>query len=45
MIASDRQALLNGIIGEIALASGVRSTETFDTVATLKHAYAWTWIV
>lgn len=45
MIASDRQALLNGIIGEIAVASGVRSTETFDTVATLKHAYAWTWIV
>jgi DNA-binding Lrp family transcriptional regulator len=45
MIAPDRQALLTGIIGEIALAPGVRSTETFDTVATLKHAYAWTWIV
>jgi DNA-binding Lrp family transcriptional regulator len=45
MIAADRQALLTGIIGEISLAPGVRSTETFDTVATLKHAYAWTWIV
>jgi DNA-binding Lrp family transcriptional regulator len=45
LIAADRASLITSILDEIALAPGVRSTETFDSVHTLKHTYAWTWIV
>ena len=45
LVAADRASLITSILDEIALASGVRSTETFDSVHTLKHTYAWTWIV
>ncbi|BBY62662.1 Lrp/AsnC family transcriptional regulator [Mycolicibacterium helvum] len=43
--SSDRSTLLNSIFDEIALIPGVRRAETMDGVASLKHAYAWTWIV
>jgi DNA-binding Lrp family transcriptional regulator len=43
--ASDRAALINGILDDIALIPGVKRTETLDGIASLKHTYAWTWIV
>ncbi|MDR3655966.1 MAG: Lrp/AsnC family transcriptional regulator [Mycobacterium sp.] len=45
LVARDRPTLINSVLNEIALAPGVQRTETFDTVGTLKHTYAWTWIV
>lgn len=45
LIAPDRGALISGILDDIAVAPGVRSIEVFDGVDTLKHTYAWTWIV
>ncbi len=45
LIAPDRSALIAGILDEIAVTTGVRSIEVFDGVDTLKHTYAWTWIV
>jgi len=45
LIATDRASLISSILHEISLAPGVSSTETFDSVHTLKHTYAWTWIV
>jgi DNA-binding Lrp family transcriptional regulator len=45
LIAPDRSALISGILDEIAVTPGVRSIEVFDGVDTLKHTYAWTWIV
>ncbi|MGE2713052.1 Lrp/AsnC family transcriptional regulator [Mycolicibacterium litorale] len=43
--SSDRATLMNSIMNEIAQIPGVRRTETLDAVASLKHTYAWTWIV
>ncbi|MCX2930697.1 Lrp/AsnC family transcriptional regulator [Mycobacterium sp. CVI_P3] len=43
--SSDRATLLNSIYDEIALLPGVRRAEIMDGVGSLKHAYAWTWIV
>ncbi|MDN2499240.1 Lrp/AsnC family transcriptional regulator [Nocardia nova] len=43
LIAPDRDALVAAILNEISQIPGVRNTETFDTCATLKHTYSWTW--
>jgi DNA-binding Lrp family transcriptional regulator len=43
--SSDRASLINSILDDIALIPGVKRTETLDGVASLKHTYAWTWIV
>lgn len=45
LLASDRASLITSILDDITMTPGVRSTETFDGVDTLKHTYAWTWIV
>jgi DNA-binding Lrp family transcriptional regulator len=45
LVSEDRQSLIAGILNEISLMPGVHSTETFDSVGTTKHTYAWTWIV
>ena len=45
LIAPDRRSLAAVMMDEIALLPGVQRTETFDTVSTVKHTYAWTWIV
>lgn len=45
LVAPDREALVTAILHEISQLPGVRNTETFDTCATLKHTYAWTWVV
>jgi DNA-binding Lrp family transcriptional regulator len=45
LIAPDRSALISGILDEIAVTPGVSGIEVFDGVDTLKHTYAWTWIV
>jgi DNA-binding Lrp family transcriptional regulator len=45
LLSPDRPTLINSILDEIAQSPGVRRTETLDSVATLKHTYAWTWIV
>lgn len=43
--STDRPTLIDSIMNEIALLPGVRRVETLDGVASLKHSYAWTWIV
>lgn len=45
LLAGDRAALITSILDDIAMTPGVRHTEAFDGVDTLKHTYAWTWIV
>lgn len=45
LVSRDRPTLINAVLNEIAMLPGVQRTETFDTVGTLKHTYAWTWIV
>jgi hypothetical protein len=45
LLASDRASLITSILDDIAMTPGVRHTEAFDGVDTLKHTYAWTWIV
>lgn len=45
LVAPDRPTLINAVLNEIAMMPAVQRTETFDTVGTLKHTYAWTWIV
>lgn len=45
LVAHDRPTLINAVLNEIAMMPSVQRTETFDTVGTLKHTYAWTWIV
>ncbi|SPX87991.1 Lrp/AsnC family transcriptional regulator [Mycobacteroides abscessus] len=43
--SADRTTLVDSIMHEIALLPGVHRVETLDGVASLKHSYAWTWIV
>jgi DNA-binding Lrp family transcriptional regulator len=43
--STDRPALIHSIMNEIGQLPGVRRVETLDGVASLKHSYAWTWIV
>lgn len=45
LIARDRAQLVQSLVGEIAVIPGIRRTETFETCATMKHAYAWSWLV
>ncbi|BBW99207.1 hypothetical protein MMOR_01440 [Mycolicibacterium moriokaense] len=43
--AADRSTLIDSIHDKISLIPGVHRMEILDGVATLKHTYAWTWIV
>ena len=43
--STDRPQLISSIMNEIATIPGVRRVETADGVTSLKHTYAWTWIV
>lgn len=43
--SSDRAALISSIFEDVAHISGVVRVETLDGIASLKHSYAWTWIV
>lgn len=43
--STDRPSLIHNIMNEIAQLPGARRVETLDGVASLKHSYAWTWIV
>jgi DNA-binding Lrp family transcriptional regulator len=43
--AEDREALIGVILGQIAAIPGVRHTETFESVRTIKHAYTWARLV
>jgi len=45
MIGSDHDSLVSVIFDEIALMPGVRRAETLYGCGSLKHTYAWTWIV
>lgn len=45
LIARDHDSLVSAVFDEIALLPGVRRAETFYGCGSLKHAYAWTWIV
>ncbi|WP_143859991.1 Lrp/AsnC family transcriptional regulator [Nocardia cerradoensis] len=45
LVTSNREVLANAVLHEISQLPGLRNTETFDTCATLKHTYAWTWMV
>lgn len=43
--AEDRQALVTVILERIAAIAGVRHTETFESVGTMKHSYTWARLV
>jgi DNA-binding Lrp family transcriptional regulator len=45
VIAPSRQALLETLLGRIQTLPGIRATETFENVATLKHVYTWVRLV
>jgi DNA-binding Lrp family transcriptional regulator len=45
MVAADRQALVSAVINDVAMIPGVRRSETFETFASTKHSYQWSWIV
>ncbi|MDN2495465.1 Lrp/AsnC family transcriptional regulator [Nocardia nova] len=44
-VAPTREQLVSALIDEISQIPGVRRTETFETYATTKHTYAWSWLV
>jgi Lrp/AsnC family transcriptional regulator for asnA, asnC and gidA len=41
VIAPSREELLARLLDRIQALPGMRSTETFENVATLKHVYTW----
>jgi DNA-binding Lrp family transcriptional regulator len=41
VIAPSREALLEQLLGGIQAVPGIRATETFENVATVKHVYTW----
>lgn len=41
VIAASREELLSQLLGRIQALPGIRSTETFENVATVKHVYTW----
>jgi DNA-binding Lrp family transcriptional regulator len=43
--ATDHESLVSAVFDEIALLPGIRRAETFYGCGSLKHTYAWTWIV
>jgi DNA-binding Lrp family transcriptional regulator len=45
LMGRDHDSLMATVFDEIALLPGVRRVETFYGYRSLKHAYAWTWIV
>lgn len=45
LIGRDRNVLIEAILGEISALPGVHRIEVFDGCGSLKHNYAWTWIV
>jgi DNA-binding Lrp family transcriptional regulator len=45
VIASTRDLLFEALLNEITVIPGIRWTETFETCAAAKHAYAWSWLV
>ncbi|MGH3556392.1 MAG: Lrp/AsnC family transcriptional regulator [Mycobacterium sp.] len=45
MIGRDHDSLMAAVFGEIALLPGIRRTEILYGCGSLKHTYAWTWIV
>lgn len=45
VIANTREALVSVLLNDIAVVPGIRWTETFETCATTKHAYPWSWLV
>lgn len=45
MIANSREALLDELLNGIQALAGIRATETFENVATLKHIYTWVRLV
>ncbi|MGW6727980.1 Lrp/AsnC family transcriptional regulator [Nocardia sp. NPDC055029] len=45
VIAPTREELIDCLTNEIRQIPGVRRTETFETYATTKHTYAWSWLV
>jgi DNA-binding Lrp family transcriptional regulator len=45
VVAPTREQLVGALIDEISQIPGLRRTETFETYATTKHTYAWSWLV
>lgn len=45
VIANTREALVSVLVNDIAVIPGIRWTDTFETCATTKHAYPWSWLV
>lgn len=45
LMGANHDSLMAAVFDEIALLPGVRRVETFYGCGSLKHAYAWTWIV
>jgi DNA-binding Lrp family transcriptional regulator len=45
VIAHSREALLDELLNGIQALPGIRATETFENVATLKHVYTWVRLV
>lgn len=45
VIGRDHDSLMAAILDEISLLPGIHRTETFYGCGSLKHTYAWTWIV
>ncbi|WP_330254966.1 Lrp/AsnC family transcriptional regulator [Nocardia sp. NBC_00565] len=45
VIAPTREQLVAAVVNEISQIPGLRRTETFETYATTKHTYAWSWLV
>ncbi|OXR45149.1 Regulatory protein AsnC [Nocardia cerradoensis] len=45
IVAPTRERLVSALIDEISQIPGLWRTETFETYATTKHTYAWSWLV
>jgi DNA-binding Lrp family transcriptional regulator len=45
VIAHTREEMLGLLLGEVQALPGIRATETFENVATLKHVYTWVRLV
>jgi DNA-binding Lrp family transcriptional regulator len=45
MVAPDRNTLLNNVVDEISVLPGSLGVQTLCSSTTVKHAYAWTWMV
>ncbi|WP_245672810.1 Lrp/AsnC family transcriptional regulator [Aldersonia kunmingensis] len=45
VVADSRERLITNLVRDISQIPGLRRTETFETYATTKHTYAWSWLV